>query len=154
VAWIFSLSADCGEHKRDAVEFARYFEGCAFTINGGSTHTCTSRVFGGEGGWWAMVCPDGVSRSGVVEGSEEQKLMTALAMMLYETLRDAPAFRFAMVGIEVDGFRTYEELDQDIVNLDFAGLVLSEPVWVQLGSPDVFIRFADGYVWRPFVSAR
>ena len=80
--------------------------------------------------------------------------MTKIAFALYEHLHSAPEFRFALVGVEVDEFRRFTELDNDVVTLDFSGLVLCEAVWRHLGSPSVFVPFTPGYRWRPFVRAR
>ena len=73
------------------------------------------------------------------------------SLALYERLRTAPRYRYALVGVEVDGFRYFDELDDDVVNHDYNGLVLAEEVWKHLGSPDVFVPFEPGYRWRPFV---
>lgn len=80
--------------------------------------------------------------------------MTEMGLPLYERLRTAPPFRYAWVGVEVDDFRTFDELDDDIVRLDFSGLVLADAVWRALGESDHFVPFARGYRWRPFLHAR
>ena len=54
------------------------------------------------------------------------------------------------VGIEVDGFRDFDELD-DVAEFDFSGLVLSDTIWQHLGKPEKFRPFKPGYRWRPFV---
>lgn len=78
--------------------------------------------------------------------------MTEIGFALYERLRGAPPFRFAMVGIEVDGFRTFSELEATELDEDaFEGLALNEETWRLLGSPSGFVPFAIGYRWRPFV---
>ena len=99
------------------------------------------------------IFPDGVSRRGVRNEADE-KQMTAVAEVLYERLRSAPPFRYAIIGVEVDNFRDFSELDSDMVNLDFSGLVISDAVWKHLGSPSIFIPFEIGYRWRPFVKAK
>lgn len=97
-----------------------------------------------------MVCPDAVSRAGVVT-SRDEVLMNALAEKLYERLQTAPSFLCALVGIEVDEFRHLSEMDSDLVELDFAGSVIHRDLWHQLDRPEIFVPFAAGYLWRPFV---
>jgi hypothetical protein len=52
--------------------------------------------------------------------------MTELGIFLYHTLRLAPSFRYALVGVEVDEFRTYSELTEDLSKLSLPGLVLAK----------------------------
>ena len=47
--------------------------------------------------------------------------MTELGILLYQRLLSAPSFRYALVGVEVDEFRTYNELLEDLPNLAFPG---------------------------------
>ena len=79
--------------------------------------------------------------------------MTEIGFALYERLRSAPPYRAAMVGVEVHGFGSFEEVDDDLVRLDYSGLVIADSIWRRLRSPDIFVPFAPGYRWRPFVEA-
>ena len=99
---------------------------------------------------WCVVMPDGVSMGGI-QSPEDQEELDELAVLLLEHLRTAPSFRYALVGVEVDSFREYEEIDRDLVNLDFNGLVISTDIWRRLGQPPMFKPFDKGHVWRPFV---
>ena len=89
-----------------------------------------------------------------IASAGDQEQMDELARVLYRHLRGAPPYRFALVGVEVDGFRLFDELDDDVVTLDFSGLVLSDDVWRGLGASSVFVPFEPGYVWRPFTKVR
>jgi len=151
--WIFSLSAEAGPQKEAAEALACHFNGFTVTLPDGSRYPCNANTFHDGEGWWAMICPRGVSGGDIGDEREQQKL-TAIGFALYERLRSAPAFRFASVGVDVDGFRSFTELDDDVVTLDFGGLVLSDAVWQHLGSPGIFVPFTPGYRWRPFVQAR
>lgn len=152
-AWIFSVSAECGDSKSAAEALARHFEGHTVKISTGQEFLCGVRVWQEQGAWWASASPEGVSRIGFFNESEAAKC-TAVGFGLYDRLRTAPAYRYALVGVEVDGFRSYEELGPDVVILDFSGLVVADAVWQHLGSPSVFVPFSPGYRWRPFVIAR
>ena len=154
MAWIFSLSAECGPQKEVAEEFARYFDGFTVTLADGSRFTCWSGTTRNDDEcWWATICPDGVTRSGIGD-EQERRQLTEIGFVLYERLRNAPPFRFALVGVEVEHWRQFSELDDDVVTRDSNGLVLSDSVWRHLGSPKVFVPFAHGYRWRPFLQAR
>ena len=76
--------------------------------------------------------------------------MTELGILLYQRLRSAPTFRYALVGVEVDEFRTYSELLEDSSSLAFLGLVLVQTVWEAIGSSPGFRPFSPGYVWKPY----
>ncbi|MEQ8958190.1 MAG: hypothetical protein RLP02_09745, partial [Coleofasciculus sp. C2-GNP5-27] len=61
-----------------------------------------------------------------------------------------PGFRYALVGVEVDEFRTYTELLESSSNSAFPGLVLAQTMGEAMGlSPD-FRPFSPGYVWKPY----
>jgi hypothetical protein len=76
--------------------------------------------------------------------------MTELGILLYQRLRSAPTFRYALAGVEVDEFRTYHELLEESPAPTFPGLVLAEAVWQRMGAPPTFRSFCLGYVWKPY----
>jgi hypothetical protein len=153
MAWIFSLSAECGHDKHEAEAVAKHFDGYIAVLDDGSRYQCSSGVSDIDGAWWAVCCPDGVRRTGV-SSADDALVMTAVGLLLYDHLKTSPSYRYAIVGVEVDGFREYNELDSDVTELDFSGLVLSDAIWRRLGAPDIFVPFVWGYHWRPFVRAR
>jgi hypothetical protein len=153
MAWLFSLSTECGTQKEAAEAVARHFSGFTAALADGSRFRCEGDVGQADGAWWAVVYPEGVSRGGIGSPQDLREL-TEVGLVLYERLRSAPPFRFALVGVEVYAFRRFEELDDDLVNWDYSGVVLAEAVWQQLGSPSIYVPFAPGYRWRPFIQAR
>lgn len=76
--------------------------------------------------------------------------MTELGILLYQSLRFAPPFRYALVGVEVDEFRTYSELIEDLFDLHIPGLVLSEVFKERVGESSAFRSFSRGYIWQPY----
>jgi hypothetical protein len=76
--------------------------------------------------------------------------MTELGILLYQQLQSAPPFRYALVGVEVDEFRTHGELILEAIVPSFPGLVLAEIVWRSLGASTLFRPFSSGYVWQPY----
>lgn len=152
MAWSFSLAAECGESEADAARFCQYFQGNVLNLNDGSSFECSGDIFQDlEENWWCRVCPQGVSLTGI-NTPETAYVMTEIGISLYRLLQSAPAFRFALVGVEVDEFRTYHELieDREILAVLFPGLVLANPVWRSIGSPGSFRKFAGDYVWLSY----
>ena len=150
MAWIFSLSAECGANESDAKEFARYFEGISWMLSNG--HKCLSytEIFQDiEENWWCRVSPKNLSAVGIVS-PESAYLMTELGILLYQSLRLAPPFRYALVGVEVDEFRTYSELMEDLFHLSIPGLVVSKTFEQQAGELSAFRPFGSSYVWQPY----
>ncbi len=149
MAWVFSLSAECGTKLFEAEQFAQYFNEISWVLSNGIHSQCRAAIFQDlEENWWCRVCPSGISEIGI-DQTESADLMTEIGIFLYQALRLAPRFRYALVGIEVDEFRTYSELIEDST-LVFPGLVLSENVWQATGSSSVFHSFSLGYVWKPY----
>ena len=153
MAWIFSLSVECGEDLAAADVCATHFTFSSVCSNGAEyPFTCRVSKIGGNG-WWCIASTEGVSKRGITSAADQEQ-MDKLAEILYRRLRTAPPYRFALVGVEAEGFRSFEELDDDVEKLDFSGLVLSEEVWRGLGASAVFVAFEAGYVWRPFTKVK
>lgn len=151
MSWVFELSAECGEMREAAEAFAQHFSGLCWRLSDGLESCCyTGLREDNEGNWWVGVFPNGISRSGVCSERAAQQ-MTEVGNHLYERLRSAPPFRYAIVGVESADFISYAEFDQDIVKLPWDGLVVCQEAWDKMGQPDVFIPFAPGYYWRPYI---
>jgi len=150
MAWTFSLSAECGEAKIAAEQFAQHFDGFAWILANGTQYQCHTTLFQDlEGNWWSRVSPSGISEVGI-DASDIAYQMTELGILLYQRLQSAPPFRYALVGVEADEFRTYSELITEIPVTSFPGLVLVETVWRSLGASTLFRPFSSGYVWHPY----
>lgn len=149
MAWMFTLSAECGREQAGAEQFAQHFEELSWVLSNGKQSQCHTSIFQDiEENWWCRVCPSGVSELGI-DTPESAYLMTELGILLYQRLRSAPPFRYALVGVEVDEFRTYSELIEE-PSLAFPGLVLAETVWQLTGSSSAFRPFSPRYVWKPY----
>ena len=150
MAWLFSLSAECGVEQATAEQFAHHFDRISWVLSNGGQSQSRSGIFQDiEQNWWCRIYPSSISEQGI-DAPETAYLMTELGLLLYQHLRSAPVFRYALVGVEVDEFRTYSELLTDSSTLAFPGLVLANPVWQTVGSPPVFRAFSPGYVWQPY----
>lgn len=150
MAWTFSLSAECGAEQIAAEQLAQYFDGLSWLLSNGRQSQCHTAVFQDiEGNWWCQACPSGISEVGI-DQSDIAYQMTELGILLYHRLRSAPPFRYALIGVEVDEFRTYSELISEASVPRFPGLVLAETVWQSLGASTLFRPFSSGYVWQPY----
>ncbi|NET08542.1 MAG: hypothetical protein F6K09_37235 [Merismopedia sp. SIO2A8] len=150
MAWMFSLSAECGEQKSVAEEFSRHFEQLSWVLSNGSQSQCRVGIFQDlEENWWCRVSPSSISEVGI-DTPETAYLMTEVGIELYQHLQSAPRFRYALVGVEVDEFRTYTELLEQSSTLAFPGLVLAQSTWQAIGLPPAFQPFSSGYVWKPY----
>ncbi|PSB56366.1 hypothetical protein [Chamaesiphon polymorphus] len=150
MAWVFSLSAECGTEQSQTEKFANHFRDLTWTIDNGIQSQCQVDIFTDvEGNWWCRVCPSGLSQIGI-DAPESAYLMTELGILLYQRLRFAPPFRYGIVGVEVDEFRTYSESICDPTVANLAGIVVDRDMWQLLGSPSALRSFATGYFWKPY----
>ena len=149
MAWIFSLSAECGSDENNAHKFAEYFEGISWVLSNGRQCQSRTDIFQDiEENWWCRVSPSNLSEVGI-DSPESAYLMTELGILLYQSLRFAPLFRYALVGVEVDEFRTYSELIEESSDLSISGLVLAKTMEQELRTLPVFRPFSPSYVWQP-----
>jgi hypothetical protein len=150
MAWTFSLSAECGAEKVAVKQFAQHFDDLSWILSNDQQSQCHTAVFQDiEGNWWCQAYPSGISEVGI-DGSDIAYQMTELGILLYQRLQSAPPFRYALVGVEVDEFRTYSELISEALAPSFPGLVLAETVWRSLEASTLFRPFSSGYVWQPY----
>ncbi len=150
MAWIFSLSAECGCDRINADKFAQHFEGMSLLLSNDRQYKCLTDIFQDiEENWWCRVLPSNLSEVGI-EANESAYLMTELGISLYQSLRFATTFRYALVGVEVDEFRTYSELIEDSANLSIPGLVLNKTLAIDLEILSAFRAFSSNYVWQPY----
>ena len=150
MAWIFSLSAECGFDESNTHKFAEHFEGISWVLSNGRQCQCRTDIFQDiEKNWWCRVSPNNLSEVGI-DSPESAYLMTELGILLYQSLRFGPPFRYALVGVEVDEFMTYSELIEESPNLSIPGLVLEKLIERELGILPVFRPFSPSYVWQPY----
>jgi hypothetical protein len=150
MAWIFSLSAECGSDESNAHKFAQHFEGMSWLLSNDHQCQCRAAIFQDmEENWWCRVSPNNLSELGI-DSPKSAYLMIELRSLLYQSLRSTSNFRYALVGVEVDEFRTYNELIEEASNLSIPGLVLATTLARQLRILPVFSYFSSGYVWQPY----
>lgn len=149
MGYFFSLYIECGADEQSARELASRFEGMHAVLADGSCEL-EPRIEGAGGVWRTIVWL--LSSTHNWPETNHTHVEQTLVPALYERLRGVPPdrYRYALAGVEVDDFRMYEELDDDVVERNFSGLVLADATWRHLGAPQIFVPFAPGYRWRPF----
>ncbi len=142
--------AECGLDETNAKQFAQHFEGITWMLSNGQQCQCRADVFQDlEENWWCRVCPKNISEVGI-DAPASAYLMTELGILLYQHLRSAPPFHYALAGVEVDEFRTYSELREESSNVSMPGLVLAIEVGEGLRISSVFRLFSPGCIWQPY----
>jgi hypothetical protein len=69
---------------------------------------------------------------------------------LYDALQVSKLdYRYALAGIEVDEFRTYSELIEDLPTIDIPGLVISSKL-IKKANKNSYKIFSEGYFWQPY----
>jgi hypothetical protein len=150
MAWIFSLSAECGQEKIAAERFSEHFDKITLFLTDDQQSQCHTNVFQDmEENWWCRVCPNNISEVGI-DTPESAYRMTEVGILLYKHLKSAPSFRYALVGVEVDEFRTYTELLEESSTLEFPGLVLAKNLEIDDRLLLGFRPFESGYIWKPY----
>lgn len=97
-----------------------------------------------------MITTDGISSTGI-HSKEDAEIMTKIGFEFYELLKESPNFRYALTGVEVDGWRLFDELVEfpnDFDNLK--GFVMHKEIYMQINSTVKMINFENDYLWIPY----
>lgn len=133
MAWLFSLSVECGASEAHASELVRALSG--------RVHAQHTRIFqANDGSFWGVLRPS-------VDIDDEEAVTRATESVLKALSNYAGAYRFGLAGVEVDEARTWSEVVDDVTegsSLDC--LVLSDESYSALGRPKEFSSF--GLAWR------
>lgn len=141
MAWIFSLWVET-ELDSQKEEIVKYFNLRIIFVNGKGY---VVKAF--QSG---MVTVDGISQYGITCNSDAEE-MTAIGIELYKLLKLAPEFRYALCGVEIDGWRDFHELEEDPEDiLLIPGFVIRKDIYEKLGSPGEFEEFSSNYLWTPY----
>ncbi len=99
MSWIFSLSAECGKEQTAAEQFSGYFDRVSGILSNNNQSQCQTGIFQDiEDNWWCRVTPSGIGEVGI-DTPETAYIMTEIGILLYQHLRFAPTFRYALVGL-------------------------------------------------------
>lgn len=96
------------------------------------------------------ITPKGISTTGI-DTKEQCVEMSELGFKLYEILRTAPEFRFALVGIEVDDFVEFKDLVKEpTINLNWKGLVINNSIKNSSELYPNYKKFSPTHCWMPY----
>jgi len=129
------------------------YAGQTFVFN--NTEVCRLRAYEQfiQDGYWVNIYPKEVTRSGIAN-EEEAKKANEFCNVMYGMLRNDVNFDYAICGVEVDEFRTLEELiadfrDGSVMKLD--GLVVSHELFKEV--PVIYWNgweaFSPTHWWLP-----
>jgi len=95
-----------------------------------------------ENNYWVNVYSDFYT---MTDGERKQ-----LTNLLYSTLKQSDLnYRYALVGTEVDEFKTYSELIKDLSCINIPGLVISTKLSECLDLTK-WEYFSAGYIWQSY----
>ncbi len=149
MGWTFELAVECGTDHEAAAAVKEHFDGLTFQIDGETNGQWMVEYLSEDedGRWWVTVLP--FIRGRPLESVDDPQMLAAAARKLYDRLRSAPQFRFAVVGNETFQFNRAEALHELLGHPALRGLVVSEELFETLGRPIGFAHFSDGYRWLP-----
>ncbi len=154
MAWIFELAVECGEQRNVATTLRDHFDGFTFGMTNGTAGVCLVRPQGitvdEESNWWVSVLPV-LKGDTIVQHSEPRGVLQEAARGLYNRLKAASGYRFALVGVEATQFSTFSNLTALVTHADLQGLVLHERIYASMRGPVGFECFSPDYMWRPYV---
>jgi len=147
MAIVFELWVDTGDSKEDAINIRNYFNEISIIKTKFGEHPIWTSQCGLTG---SMITVDGITRIG--EYTEEEGLeLSLIGHEYYRLLKNAPEFRFALVGFDVDGYYEFEDFVEDPTNLTImSGIVIRKDLYEKVGSPGNFYEFRPNYVWTPY----
>ncbi|WP_109830289.1 hypothetical protein [Reichenbachiella versicolor] len=96
------------------------------------------------------ITPNGTSTTGI-DTKEQCIEMSELGLKLYDILKSAPDFRFALVGVEVDDFVEFNDLiNEPEINLDRTGLVINRLIKHSSELYSNYEQFNETHYWTPY----
>ena len=153
MALIFEVEADCVSEEA-AKRFGRHFVGLSFSLPDGRLIRVTesdTRVFtDSDGNARCCIVSIAASFTGTQQVLETDDERRDYILFLYDHLRKAPPFRFAVAGLECHDFSLCDRVGR---LSQIEGLVICDKVFVDAGSPAAFQPFAPGYFWIPFTKS-
>lgn len=145
MAVIYSMWIET-ENKSKGKAIKDFFENKKISVNGKNYV-----ILAYEGG---MITVDGISRVGIRSKADAEE-MTSIGFEFYNLLMDAPEYRYALAGLEVDGWRWMSDLEEEPNDLFIAsGVVIRKDIYAKIGSPGEMFEFTSNYVWTPYTGEK
>ena len=137
MAIYYFLAVECGLKEIDSVNLCNYFKDKTFSLTDGTIISLNSANLQDEtGNWWAEILPDKVSY-GSPMGSDYRLVdyfIGEITQQLYALLKNAPYFRYALAGFELELFLLYKDLKECLNDGCYEGMILSKELWKEFGS--------------------
>ncbi len=97
-----------------------------------------------------VVTADNLSLNGGASETEVNE-MSIVGFYLLEHLKKAPDFRYAFVGLDVDGLQFMNEvLENPNYAASFKGFVIRKDIYESMGKPENLVEFNKNYMWNPY----
>ena len=147
MAIVFEMWVETGDSKEDAINIQNYFKEIMIIKTELGEYPIEVYQCGING---SMITVDGIPTRGEYSKEIAQEL-SLIGHEYYRHLKDAPEFRFALVGYDVDGYYEIEDFIEYPTNLTLSpGIVIREDFYELAGSPGNFVEFRPKYVWNPY----
>lgn len=147
MAIVYELWVETGESTEARLKIQNYFESVQIIETKMGKYPIWVHQCGYKG---TMITVDDISTTGP-NSIEEEKEMSLIGYEFYKHLLNAPDFRYALTGFDIDGCFEMEELEEDPSNLLIkTGVVIQKELYKKVGSPGAFVEFREGYVWSPY----
>jgi len=149
MAFFFQLAVECGASHGDALRIGEHFDGYTLHLASEKEAICCVDTVDEDqtGNWWVSVLTN--MGDTFLETTSQPIVRAQVAEKLYERLRSASGYRFALVGIEVFQFNRVDALRDLFPHTGLVGSVLSEELFHEFGRPAGFVSFSAGHVWLP-----
>ena len=156
MAYFYSLAVDCGSEAAASACADHFLSPGAMPAD--IPVDLSVRQASDDNAWWTVIVPSDESTSGVISAEVRQSL-SAAGDALLDRLRSAPAFRFAIIGVEAEQAISLGEFDATLgadptLAERYHGLVVADELLDRLASPTGFEPFAPGYHWIPYRGER
>jgi hypothetical protein len=150
MAWIFQLAIECNTDAVACERMKGHFDRCPFVLEAGIRgRFAVDTISQDENNRWWVSVSSSIGEK-ILQSTDSKDLIAQVSEKLYDRLRSVSGYRFALAGVEAFQFNNIEALPKLVRNPALAGLVVDEQLFGQLGMPSEFIKFAEGYFWRPY----
>ncbi|MHA1148989.1 MAG: tetratricopeptide repeat protein [Promethearchaeota archaeon] len=153
MAIYYFLSIECGPTENASLKLCEFFKNKSLILSDDTeVNLSFSNGMDEIGNWWIEVIPQGVNYGSLMDSNIRlvDYFTGEITQQLYNLLKIAPTFRYALAGYEVEFFLLFNQLEKSLQDDCFEGMILSKELWEYFGKCDMYETFSKGYVWYPF----
>ena len=129
MAIYYFLSVECGPSEDSSLRVEEYFNNKTLDLSDGTE--VSLQISNGKdktGNYWVEVIPEGVNYGS--PGGSDYRLVDyftgEITQKLYELLKNAPPYRYALAGYEVEFFLLFYELEEYLEDGCYEGMILNK----------------------------